>query len=44
VPIESQRVHGLSNEFLNDKPFFRGVEEFSLSSATPIVITTPALT
>ncbi len=29
VPIESQRVHGLSDEFLNDKPFFAAVvEEF----------------
>ncbi|HKD47135.1 MAG TPA: DNA polymerase III subunit epsilon [Rhizomicrobium sp.] len=29
VPIESQRVHGLSTEFLNDKPLFAHVvEEF----------------
>ena len=29
VPIESQRIHGLSNEFLSDKPIFAHVvEEF----------------
>ena len=27
VPIESQRVHGLSNEFLADKPLFADVAE-----------------
>ena len=27
VPIESQRVHGLSNEFLSDKPLFAHVVE-----------------
>ena len=31
VPIESQRVHGLSGEFLADKPLFANVVEEFLS-------------
>ena len=40
VPIESQRVHGLSNEFLNDKPFFAAVAEEFLAfiGDAPLVI------
>jgi DNA polymerase-3 subunit epsilon len=40
VPIESQRVHGLSNEFLADKPFFAHVvEEFlDFIGDAPLVI------
>ena len=40
VPIESQRVHGLSNEFLADKPFFAAVvEEFlAFIGEAPLVI------
>ncbi len=40
VPIESQRVHGLSDEFLRDKPFFSHVvEEFlAFIGDAPLVI------
>jgi len=40
VPIESQRVHGLSNEFLSDKPFFAAVAEAFLAfiGDAPLVI------
>ena len=40
VPIESQRVHGLSGEFLNDKPLFAAVvEEFlDFIGDAPLVI------
>ncbi|HXB51228.1 MAG TPA: DNA polymerase III subunit epsilon [Rhizomicrobium sp.] len=40
VPIESQRVHGLSNEFLADKPLFaQVVEEFlEFLGDAPLVI------
>jgi DNA polymerase III subunit epsilon len=40
VPIESQRVHGLSNEFLSDKPLFAAVvEEFlAFIGDSPLVI------
>jgi DNA polymerase-3 subunit epsilon len=40
VPIESQRVHGLSNEFLSDKPLFSAiVEEFlAFIGDAPLVI------
>ena len=40
VPIESQRVHGLSNEFLSDKPLFAHVvEEFlAFIGDAPLVI------
>jgi DNA polymerase-3 subunit epsilon len=40
VPMESQRVHGLSNEFLADKPFFAGVAEAFLEfiGDAPLVI------
>ena len=40
VPIESQRVHGLSNEFLSDKPFFSAVAEGFLAfiGDAPLVI------
>jgi DNA polymerase-3 subunit epsilon len=40
VPIESQRVHGLSNEFLADKPFFAAVAEAFLEfiGDAPLVI------
>src|ERR1700744_1845114 len=40
VPIESQRVHGLSDEFLADKPFFAAVvEEFlAFIGDAPLVI------
>jgi DNA polymerase-3 subunit epsilon len=40
VPIESQRVHGLSNEFLADKPLFAHVvEEFlAFIGDAPLVI------
>src|ERR1700743_3329685 len=40
VPIESQRVHGLSDEFLSDKPFFAAVvEEFlAFIGDAPLVI------
>jgi DNA polymerase III subunit epsilon len=40
VPMESQRVHGLSNEFLSDKPFFAAVAEEFLAfiGDAPLVI------
>src|SRR5580698_11653360 len=40
VPIESQRVHGLTNEFLADKPLFADVvEEFlEFLGDAPLVI------
>jgi len=40
VPIESQRVHGLSNEFLADKPLFADVAEEFLAfiGDAPLVI------
>jgi DNA polymerase-3 subunit epsilon len=40
VPVESQRVHGLSNEFLADKPLFAAVvEEFlEFLGDAPLVI------
>jgi DNA polymerase-3 subunit epsilon len=40
VPVESQRVHGLSNEFLADKPLFAAVvEEFlEFIGDAPLVI------
>jgi DNA polymerase-3 subunit epsilon len=40
VPIESQRVHGLSNKFLADKPFFAAVAEAFLEfiGDAPLVI------
>jgi DNA polymerase-3 subunit epsilon len=40
VPFESQRVHGLSNEFLSDKPLFAAVvEEFlAFIGDAPLVI------
>jgi DNA polymerase III subunit epsilon len=40
VPMESQRVHGLSNEFLSDKPFFAAVVEDFLAfiGDAPLVI------
>ena len=40
VPVESQRVHGLSDEFLKDKPLFSAVaEEFLLFIGdAPLVI------
>ncbi len=40
VPIESQRVHGLSNEFLSDKPFFAAVagEFLAFIGDAPLVI------
>src|ERR1700756_3529143 len=40
VPIESQRVHGLSAEFLSDKPRFAGVAEEFLAfiGDAPLVI------
>jgi DNA polymerase-3 subunit epsilon len=40
VPMESQRVHGLSNEFLADKPFFAAVAEAFLEfiGDAPLVI------
>src|SRR5580692_337197 len=40
VPIESQRVHGLSEEFLRDKPFFAAVAEEFLAfiGDAPLVI------
>ncbi len=40
VPIESQRVHGLSNDFLKDKPLFvHVVEEFlAFVGDSPLVI------
>src|SRR6185503_5936745 len=40
VPIESQRVHGLSNEFLADKPLFAAVAEEFLEfiGDAPLVI------
>jgi DNA polymerase-3 subunit epsilon len=40
VPIESQRVHGLSREFLNDKPLFASVAEEFLEfiGDAPLVI------
>jgi DNA polymerase III subunit epsilon len=40
VPIESQRVHGLSNEFLSDKPLFAAVVEDFLAfiGDSPLVI------
>lgn len=40
VPIESQRVHGLSNEFLADKPLFAEVAEEFLAfiGDAPLVI------
>src|ERR1700743_1413833 len=40
VPIESQRVHGLSKEFLADKPFFAAVAEAFLAfiGDAPLVI------
>jgi DNA polymerase-3 subunit epsilon len=40
VPIESQRVHGLSDEFLSDKPLFAAVVEDFLAfiGQAPLVI------
>src|SRR6201999_1112988 len=40
IPIESQRVHGLSAEFLADKPFFSAVAEEFLAfiGDAPLVI------
>src|ERR1700722_14181410 len=40
VPIESQRVHGLSAEFISDKPLFSSVAEEFLAciSDAPLVI------
>ncbi|HWY62696.1 MAG TPA: DNA polymerase III subunit epsilon [Rhizomicrobium sp.] len=40
VPIESQRVHGLSDEFLSDKPLFAAVVEDFLAfiGEAPLVI------
>ena len=40
VPIESQRVHGLSDEFLSDKPLFAAVAEEFLAfiGDAPLVI------
>jgi DNA polymerase III subunit epsilon len=40
VPVESQRVHGLSDEFLSDKPLFAAVVEDFLAfiGESPLVI------
>src|ERR1700748_2092733 len=40
VPIESQRVHGLTTEFLSDKPLFAAVAEEFLAfiGDAPLVI------
>src|SRR3954468_16888821 len=40
VPIESQRVHGLSSEFLSDKPLFSAVADEFLAfiGDAPLVI------
>ena len=40
VPMDSQRVHGLSNDFLADKPFFAAVAEEFLAfiGDAPLVI------
>jgi DNA polymerase-3 subunit epsilon len=40
VPLESQRVHGITGEFLADKPFFRDIVEDMLTfiADAPLVI------
>ena len=40
IPEESQKIHGLTNQFLKDKPVFRSIEEelFSFLDESPLII------